>query len=453
MWERLKSFWGSRAPGDLDEAGEADERSAGEAGGAGEAAVAEAPARAPAREAAPSPATSELRAIDEALAAGDLGLALGRVRDLLVAMPTAPDVMDRAARVLETAGEGELAHQFRVARGGRDGAGYLTLARSFLVMDDAELAAALARAALGRSGPDDAAALGVVADALARQGEHDEVLGLLERLEGRFSDAALLDRYAVSALLAGDRARYDRVAAAVAADPDAAWVARAAARAGAFGPDEDRPLRHTLFVQYGAALLDADEIVRGAPLGPARLMRVLDRARVACELVPSVGDRIAYVSPRGEVFARWMAGAVDGTAVPMSARIPGARVLVVVVDDDDMATLVGHRAFHEGPLVILQVVKDPRRAELPAPDLIGLLGEDVVLPLEGVEAERAAERVPPSLLAAELARAASGAEYDSGAAEVGPWLEERLTMLSLVEAIGPDERLAWLADLPSWLRK
>lgn len=154
-----------------------------------------------------------------------------------------------------------------------------------------------------------------------------------------------------------------------------------------------------LFLLYGSILLDDAENER---LGASRLARWMHAvAAIIGQTMPST-TRPAWVSPRGEVLARWLGNLLpERAAMPFSARLPRQSVVVVLADDRDLATLVesisGSEAFP-----IFQAIKDPAEVGSPMADLIGVFRGDVELPFELLDAERAADRVTPRMLAMQL---------------------------------------------------
>lgn len=242
-------------------------------------------------------------------------------------------------------------------------------------------------------------------------------------------------RYAVSALLVG---AFDRLSALRGTLGEAeSWMSEVAARARDFAPaprqpsaaagpntDDDADERDAtealdevtgdgddgtdeggdarqrlLFLLYGAILLDDAAHER---LEPSRLMRWMQAVSVIVrETMPSA-TRPAWVSPRGEVLARWLGALLpERAAMPLSARLPRQPVLVVLADDHDLATLVETVPGSEG-LPIFQAIKDPGTLGSPVADIIGVFRPDVELPFELLEAERAADRVTPRMLAMRL---------------------------------------------------
>lgn len=447
MWERIKSLWSGRVP-EIDDADE-DESQGGSAPADESSVQVEVPesgkaSSAPVQAVAPTPAR-DLRPVEAAVAEGELAQALALVRQHLLEAPTSRAVLICAAKVLEAAGEAELAGLFgRAAEGREQLPAFMALAEGFLHMDDPAMAAAMAEASL--RGVQNPRATALWAQAVARLGDHDRVLEILGRFEGRWPDPGTLCRYALSAVLAGDRARYARVAGLV-EEAGAEWITRAAARSEAVDADSDpQPLRHVHFVEYGATLLDAEERLFSTVVGPARIARILGRAAA---VVDTADQRICYTSQRGEVFARWLAALVDGTAIPASARIPKQRALLVLADDDCWDARAD-QALDAGPTTVLQVVKDPNCAGVPTADLIGVLASGAPLPLEGIGAERASERVPPRLLAEQLKKAAEGTK-DEGRGEVERWVEARKAWLSVNDPPGPSGRTPYLGDVPVWV--
>lgn len=451
MWKRLSRLWKKNA----DALGEAE--------------LAQAPAVAPfvaGAEVEGGGAISDgERAIAQALERfdrehDDIGpeAVVGRIRELVLTAPTDARVLRRAAALLRELGDDALAAGFEQAARVSSGEPLAELGHAFLGMDDAELALALGDGAVsrarerGRRGrgrveaagehDDQGLAQGLLVGALAlsRLGEHQQVL---ERLEGALdTSVAVRVRWALGALALGDGEAFARVSDALEEASD--WIEAVRARVTSFpsepiGPRND-PQR-LLFALYGALLLDdADE---GERLDSARLLRWMQAlATLVRELLPA-GTRPAWVSPRGEVLARWLASLLpDEGAMPLSARLPKQPVLVVLADDADLALLVETRAWAESELPTFQALKDPGEIGSPMADVVGVFRGDVSLPLEPLEAERAADRVPPRMLVGRLQDEASRSGLDP--AELDgflTWARARASHLSLVAPPRAEERI------------
>lgn len=425
MWDRFRALWGGRAP-DFDDADEA----------------------APAAKAPADRHAEALAEVDRALETGDRDRALALVRRLLLDPPAAPSVLGRAGRLMHEVAEPEIALLFERAAGSQEARPVADLALAFLAMDDVPLAAALARSAVrrldGRPGPDVPNVLGVLAEALAREGDHAAVVDLLRPVAPRSSSTELLHRHALSALFAGDSSSWVEVAPRVGRDDSGAWLVRAALRATRF--EAPPSPRQGLFVGYGAVLLDP-EPAEDERLDPVRAARIVERAAEALHRGGAEIERVAYASSDGEVFAHWMARVLDRTAIPLAGRLQDQRLLAVAAGDHDLAEIASHRAFGAGPTVVLQVVKDPSRAGHPTPDLVGVLGAGVRLPLERLHAERAADRIPPRLQCARLVEEVGDAE-DPDLEALGDWVEARAELLGLSDPPAPPERIPFGADLP-----
>jgi hypothetical protein len=388
------------------------------------------------------------------------------LRELMLESPTDARVLRRAAALMgvlakDDEGMAELSHLFeRAARTSQEGP-LSELSEVFFAMDDFGLALAFADGAASRGLPEgrDARGLLLGAIALARTAQHQAVLERLAPLIGpspahRPPDDAYDDeafrlgarvRYSISALLVGATSRLVSLRGQLSdAEP---WISEIASRARAFapsGPDasaalEDDPShgasgeeelesdqaqddaaqepgtgaghggadapnagdarQRLLFLLYGSILLDDAENER---LGASRLARWMHAvAAIITQTMPST-TRPAWVSPRGEVLARWLGNLLpERAAMPFSARLPRQSVVVVLADDKDLATLVESVSSNEA-FPIFQAVKDPAEVGSPMADLIGVFRGDVELPFEPLDAERAADRVTPRMLALQL---------------------------------------------------
>lgn len=388
-----------------------------------------------------------------------------RLRALMLEHPADPRVLRRAAalteRLAEDDGARELAQTFeRAARTNREDA-LLELAEVFFGMEDFGLALAFADGACqrGRGGGRDGAGLLMGALVLARTGMHGDVLRRLaplverghespggRRHNGReaapssdYDDEAVRlgarVRFAISALLSGEA---HRVGALLGTLGEAeGWLDEVAARAETFpgkgpsrsedgleesaeeGADED-PRQRLLFLLYGAVLLDDADAER---LGASRIARWIHAvAAVVRETMPPQ-TRPVWVSPRGEVLARWLGGLLpENAAMPLSARLPKQPVLVVLADDRDLAVLF--EQVPNEPLPLFQALKDPAEVGSPMADLIGVFRAGVTLPFEPLEAERTAERVTPRMLAQRLAEEAGRVSDEELAGFLG-WFSAR----------------------------
>lgn len=431
MWRRLKlNLWGGRTVVDVD----ADPEPA---------------------EAQPSPEDAalarDLAVVDAHLAAGDIADALGALRGLLLAGKLGRQVLARSSAAMEAFGDAALAAAFQAAAAGRGADSLVELSVAFLGMDDAPVALALANAAQRRARGEDPIVTGVQAEAAARTGQHAEVLKLLSRYEGRWPDPVLLQRYAASAIVAGDRTRYERVESALSALPDTQGLRRAAERAHAFeaAPDASDLLRRAMFVAYGATLVDGEGVTPGGAVSEADLGRLLEATRDVLRAGGVQVDRVAYATTRGEVFAHWLARLLDSSPIPLSARLADQSVVVVVADDDDLIDACRTPGFAGVTAPLVQVVQDPRIAGGPVADIVAMLGEDVALPLGKLTAEKAADRSPPRMLFNELWEVAQRGR--AGASETWPtaadWVAGRKAWLTLGSTATMEGRPAFAADL------
>lgn len=449
MWKRLSRLWKKKG----DDPGDATvERQPVEVafGALGEAAVDQASAAVSDGERA---IVAALERFDEDHEEIGPEAVIGRMRELVLMSPTDARVLRRAAALLRELGDEDLAAGFELAARSSSGEPLAELGHAFLGMDDAGLALALGDGAVERARErarpgrrraadvDEQGDLGhaegllVGALALSRLGEHRQVL---ERLEGVL-DASLAARvrWALGALALGDGEAFARIGGTL--EEATEWVEAVRARVTAFPADPLGPRsdpQRLLFALYGALLLDDTE--DGERVEPARLLRWMQAlATLAREILPA-GTRPAWVSPRGEVLARWLASLMpdDCAAMPLSARLPKQPVLVMLADDADLALLAETRAWAESELPTFQALKDPTEIGSPVADVVGVFRAGVSLPLEALEAERAADRVPPRMLVGRLQDEASR----SSSGPVGPaeldgflaWTRARASHLSLV---------------------
>jgi hypothetical protein len=424
MWQRLKALWAGPKLGleDWDE-----------------------PAEAPATAAGGDPEVkAQIARIDEALAAGRMGPALTAIRALMAERVGDLEVLAAAGRGLRAAGEPELAGSLDRALTTRSPSALTDLARAFLEMGDLGLTELLVGAADQWRGGAEPASVALRAEALARQGAHHALLRLVEPWLGTWDGATV--RYGLSAVLAGDMEAYARVAPLLEGDPDQGAVREAAARFDCVAQGDGTP-RDASFVEYGTVLVDPRPVPGGA-IAPAELCRLLAGAGEALRLAAFEPDRVAYGSKVGEVLARCLADRLGVGVMPLSARLPRQALLLIAADDAELAELTRERALADpGPLLLVQVVKDPSARGVPVADVLGCLADSATLPMAPVKAERAADRRPAPLHARQLLDAAPDAASPDGLA---PWLEARRSWLSVATARPLAERVGWLGDLPDW---
>ncbi|MFO0748977.1 MAG: hypothetical protein U1F43_25425 [Myxococcota bacterium] len=223
MWKGLKRLWGKgdapRDPG-LDPAWAAS--------------LASAPAEPgpPVQPVPVDPLQGALVAFDQEVAARGAEASVPAMRELLLRAPTDPRVLRRAASVLRALGDEALATSFDQAAATSQGQPLLELSWSFLEMDDALLALALADGALARErGWRQAVLAG--AEALARLGLHRRALSRLGTVS-LGEDSALAVRTAISSILAHDLERFAAVASALPESHE--WLVGAAERAANHPP-------------------------------------------------------------------------------------------------------------------------------------------------------------------------------------------------------------------------
>ena len=435
MWKQLKSLWGGRLPMDPD--------LGGHAAGAPELHPG------PVAGQAPSTPVEMLRAAQAALGAGDFDGATRLLRPLLLSPPSGGAAYAAAAALMAALGEKVLSSLFQSASESHGSQALTELAVAFLGMDDPELALSLAEAAKQRSKIDDYFVVGLVAEAHARMGRHDRVVHVLERFEGRWPDPALCRRYAIAALVRDEPERLERIEAVLLRDEMAHWLLEGKERLSAFGLDGQRQLRDSYFVVYGGALLDGSAAEpAGTVLGATRLGQIMLLAQAALAAADVAVERVAYAGRRSAVFAHWLAHELDVMVIPLGARIAGQRILVVVADDDEMAEGLIQRHFGSEPALLFQVVKSPRRTTTLAPDLVGIVGHGLKLPLESLDPERLAQRKPARMIYGELRKAAEvdGRTLDTEA--LTSWVARRQSALAWDAPRATAKRHAYLGDLP-----
>ncbi|MBL8784405.1 MAG: hypothetical protein JNJ59_05850 [Deltaproteobacteria bacterium] len=457
MWKRLKRWW-SKDPSEdgWPDPSESEGPSLMAASRASEATAEVEPV-----EQVEDPLVLALEQFDSELAELGPEAAVAGIRELVRAGPTDPRVLRRAAALLRELGDEALASGFEQAATSSSGLPLAELAHTFLSMDDPELALALGDGAVERAraksrrgaGEGDGGREGrlVGALALSRMGLHREVLERLDPVidSDRVGPEERV-RWALASILLGDVVAFGRVAAALeAGDAADRWIAEVVARARAFGDDHDSEddadepdPQHLLFTLYGTLLLD--DAGEGETLTPERVARWMMALSVLVRRWLPAGTRPVWVSPRGEVLARWLGSYLGSEgAMPLSARIPRQPVLVVLADDADLGLLFENRAFGEGPLPIFQAVKDPTEVGSPIADVVGVFRGGVALPLDGLEAEKVADRLPPRLVVARLqdeVKRAGKVPSDELEGFFG-WAEARRALASLANPPDPDQRI------------
>ncbi|MFT7582139.1 MAG: hypothetical protein ACI9MR_003821 [Myxococcota bacterium] len=153
--------------------------------------------------------------------------------------------------------------------------------------------------------------------------------------------------------------------------------------------------------------------------------------------------RIAYVTPRGEVLARWLSEAIGVAAMPLNARLQEQPLLVLLADDGDVPVLLEQVAYASSACLLIQIVVDPALESPCIPDVIGAIVDGPTLPLEELEGERARDRLPPKLVAAALIERA-GAPSALAIRELSEWVSPRLTYLSLYDPPDAETRMGLL---------
>ena len=394
-----------------------------------------------------------LAIIDEAIKRKDAMGAMRVLQPMVLHERIGSDVLKRAARVMRLLEEDDFAMLFDAAVASPAPGPAIDLASSFLAVDDAKMALAMSKLAIQRGGDDDPMVQALLAESHARLGDHDAVLRTLERFLGAWPEPTLVRRYALSALLSGDDERWGQVEDALADDPHAEWILEAATRYARYseqGQGAESWYRDLLFTQYGALLL-AEEIVDGQKIAAHEVVRVMDAAVDSLRELGAVPDRIAHVGTSGEVFAHWLGQALDVMVMPLSARIVDQTLLLVVADDAELERAFAEPCYREGPVMIFQVSKVPSYSGVPAADMIGFLAPYAPLPLEPVTASRAADRLPPRLMVAELKRRASAmlAIAEETEDSLTPWRDERREDLSLCAPKTPRLRPPFVADMTS----
>jgi hypothetical protein len=393
---------------------------------------------------------SRLESVDDAIQRQDAAGAMQVLQPMMLEERVGAELLKRAARVMRLLNEDGFAMLFDAAVASPATGPAIDLASSFLAVDDARMALAMARMALRRGGDDDPMVQALLAEGYARIGEHQSVLETLERFVGDWPEPTLLRRYALSALLVGDDARWAAVEGDLAKDRHAGWIFCAATRYRRYSESMTPQtwFRDVFFAQYGSLLLH-EEPVAGQTISAHALSQVMTTASAALTHLDAVPDRIAHIGKSGEVFAHWLGQALEVMVMPLSARITGQSVLVVVADDAEMERVMDEPRYAEGALTVFQVVKAPSYSGVGAPDMIGFLAPEAQLPIEPVIAARAADRLPPRLMVAELERRASAmlaiAEPLDDALDA--WLDLRRDDLALCTPASPHLRPPYVADL------
>ncbi len=443
MLKRLKRLWlGSRAM-DANEESEELESAGGEV-----------VATDPEPDAPTDPQSDRLAAFDELVRGVGARRAMPSLRELLVEAPSDARLLARSAELLRTLDDPELADLFDAAARSRRAAPFIAVSDELVAASDPELGLALAQAARSFE-PDAPETALAVASALAACGRHGEVLAIAGDALGAVAEdgdlgAALAVRVGLSAIVVGDLGRFAEVAHIV--EEAAPWLLAAAERIRTHGPivhnDGFEERRNLYFTLYGTLLLDGGP--DGLRVEPSRLARWCAMVAglfaepgswEAPTLVSAEEIRPTWVGPRGEVLARWIASLLPDrpNPIPLSARIPGQRVLVVVADDAELARLWETRQFFDAHAIVFQATKDPRELGSPMADIVGMLGADLALPFEALEAERLAERLAPRTLAQDLQQGVG--VVDQGAVETFlTWARGRPGQRLQDYDVLPDER-------------
>ena len=395
----------------------------------------------------------KLKAIDDAVEAGEPVEALEQLRALLCEYPSRTDVLQRAVVVLDRVGESRLAGLFEESITHIDSESMAQLAEAFCELNDTSIAMAFAGAARQLGGADDAKAARALARILSREGHHHDVVEVMERFEGRWASEDMLQCYAASTILVGDSKRWNRIAGAVSQTQDGASLVRAAARVGAFGHDANEDaLRHVHFLQYGAVLAHGKSILDGRVFTPGQVGHLLTQVATILKAAGSNLDRIASATPRGEVLARWLGALLDIPSMPLNSRLVEQRVALIVADDEDLLEAIRRDARMESPVVLIQLVRDPGCTITPVADVLGALGEGVQLPLDAVLGA-AAERTPPSILVKKLMDASEHERMAVPSSVLHEWVKKHARWLSLIDPPALSSRLEYRANIPAWVRE
>ncbi len=427
MWRRLKTILGGPVPTLDDDEEIGDDLVQPPTGG--RQASEPSPRVSQRVEAQPADRVAEAIASVDALLVGPDGLgdAVVSVRDLIAEMAHEPRVLSCAARVLRRVGEEELALGFEAAATNRSADPLVELAGQFLDLDDPWTAIALGEAAAART--DTAAAHAVVADALLKLDDPGAVVArLAPHVVGPATpSSALVRRYAFAAATAEDWPSYELTQVALEEDDDAGWILHVARRARDF-PLGEPPARRRdrFFVRYGAVLVD-DAPGEGGVLSIDEMATIIVRIAAALDAT-APGVRPAWVGARSEVAARWLADALGVSAMPASARLPDQMVVWVLADDTDWESVEGTLGWTTEPTLVVQLLASVDGPAQPVADIIGRLGPAADLPLDELNAERAADRMPPRLLASSLAEQANLSAAMLG--DLPQWAAERKLYLS-----------------------
>jgi hypothetical protein len=398
--------------------------------------------------------THHLDIVAEAMASGDFVAALRVLARVLMSAAPPKEAFMHASQLMAAMKVPDLASGFAVLAQEQGPVAAINLSATFLSMDDPAMALAMASEARRRTQGVDPLVLGLLAESTARLGRHEDVVKLLEHYEGNWPDPVLLRRYALSAVLSGKKNHWERIASAVADDPAAEWIQGAAVRADSLelqvpSPDA-RPLREALFVEYGSVLVSADEILHGTEIGAELLARCMLEIAEGIKVAGVHVDRVAYITSESEVFAHWLAAELEISAMPLSARIKEQLLVVVVTDDEEMASVVDNRSYQKGPVILVQILKDPLRAGVFAADFVAILGSELSLPLALLHAEKMSQRLSPRMLAEKLRTQAKSQGAGLLPNHLKSWVGSRKAGLSFCKVPSAERRPPYMADVPQW---
>ncbi|MEC9073163.1 MAG: hypothetical protein VX938_12305, partial [Myxococcota bacterium] len=264
-----------------------------------------------------------LAQVEAAMAGGEELRALTVVRGLLLKGQLAPSTLEVTGRLMNRLGEGDLADLFSRASKEQGAEALLELAGTFLRMGDSSMALSMARGAGRRTAADLTVVHGLIAESHARCGDHEAVLDLLGRYGSAWPDPALYRRFATSAVLAGDLSDWGTVQEDIRRDGESDWLLRAAERVATYGAGESSSHRTAYFALSGGCLVLDGPPVSDRVVSVPELRQIMHGVRSVLRESSVSYERVAYVSPRGEVFAHWLGELLDVLPIPLSGRIDG----------------------------------------------------------------------------------------------------------------------------------
>ncbi|RLB46691.1 MAG: hypothetical protein DRJ42_27115 [Deltaproteobacteria bacterium] len=326
------------------------------------------------------------------LSAGDLAGAEAALRPALLAEPDAPELLHRAADLMVRLGDTSLAELFaRAADATGDVQRAFELGSNLLSREDATLAAAvLLRAA--EMAPFHAVLRSETAIALARAGRPREVVETLALHPNLAGDPGALFEFAWASLLMGDAeaARGSRAQlASLGTAPRLLHKLEAALERPKLAPAR-RPAdaRDFYFLEHGGLLLDGRGEGGGrygkVTLDQPTLEAILGRATTALRELWTGPRRIIAGGAEDLPLAKAIAGALDAELIEkVPGRVPSG--LFVVRDAQELEAQVSRLGDDASEVFTFALFVQYGTSVARAPDIVGLLGREVVDP--GLEPE------------------------------------------------------------------